>query len=113
MKTFILKDHQQPITVHYADGFADRLIGLMGKTQLADDQGLLLEPCAQIHTFFMCFTIDAVFINKQNKIIKIITLKPWRLSRFVWGSKKVLELTQGTATRIGLHEGQTLELAPC
>lgn len=70
-----------------------RFKGLMGKPTLADGEGLLLSPCSSIHSCFMNFEFDALFLDKDNRIIHIErAMRPWRLSKIVWKAKKVLEL---------------------
>ena len=56
-----------------ADSFFSRFMGLMGKTtkQIEDMGGLLIKPCSQIHMFFMKTPIDAVYLSKDNVVIKI------------------------------------------
>ena len=67
--------------VFLADTFCSRLKGLMLKKKI-DGDGLILLPCKSIHTFFMFFPIDIIFIGKDGKCLKIIkNMKPWRLTR--------------------------------
>src|SRR5439155_26363541 len=64
-----------------ARSFSDRFIGLMGKRRLAFGEGLHIVPCNSIHTFFMRIPIDALFLDREIKIVKAYTsLPPWRLS---------------------------------
>ena len=80
-----------------ADTFFSRLRGLMGRKDLPAGEGLLLVPCPQIHTCFMRFSIDAVFCNKQGKVLYVKEqMKPWRLGKFVRGGYYTLELPGGT-----------------
>ncbi len=73
--------------------FCERARGLIGTKDLAADEGLLIERCNAIHTFFMSFPIDAVFLDSQDRVVKTVRgIRPWRL--FVWGgwrARKVLE----------------------
>ena len=69
---------------------------------------LLLEPCNSIHCFFMRFAIDAVFLDKNNQILKIATCQPWSVGPWVWRAKKVLELPAQAAQKLGLKPQQTL-----
>ena len=88
-----------------------RLRGLLGKANLARGSGLLLKPCNSIHTFFMRFAIDAVFVNKQNQIIKIYSqLRPWRLSAIFLNSAFCLELPAGILTATQTQEGDTIKI---
>ena len=93
-----------------ADDFSSRLIGLMFKKELKGADGLLIDPCNSIHTFFMRYPLDIVFIGKGNKIVKIIRdLKPWRMTWIYFYSHKVLELPAGKLPH-DLKEGDTLEV---
>lgn len=79
-----------------ANGFFDRLIGLMFKKEMKGFNALLIEPCNSIHTFFMRYDIDVVFLSKNNEVIKIIrNMKPWRMSWMYFRATKVLELKGG------------------
>jgi uncharacterized membrane protein (UPF0127 family) len=64
-----------------AQTFFAQLRGLLGRKDLPLGEGLLITPCRAIHTCFMRFTIDAVFIDRAGKIVKICSqVKPWRLA---------------------------------
>lgn len=92
-----------------ADNIITRLIGLMfRKKPLAD--GLLLEPCNSIHTFFMRYSLDVVFLNRENRAVKIIrNLKPWRMTWIYFKANKTLELPAGNLPA-SLKEGDLLEV---
>ncbi|NLO44972.1 MAG: DUF192 domain-containing protein [Clostridiales bacterium] len=91
--------------IENADGCVSRMMGLMFRKSLPEDRGLLLEPCRQIHTFQMKFPIDAVYISKENVIIKIEeSILPGQTCKKVKAAQKVLELCGGTAKKIGLAE---------
>ena len=81
--------------------FAERAKGLIGTKDLAADEGMLIEKCNAIHTFFMSFPIDAVFLDDSDRVVKVVRgIKPWR--PLVWGgwrAKKVLELKSPSAFR--------------
>lgn len=76
--------------------FKERLIGLLGRNSLPDNTGLKIHSCRQVHTFFMKFTIDVIFLDKNNKIIHMETLKPFRFSKYVWRAKSCVEFNEGT-----------------
>ncbi len=84
------------IRVDSADTFLKRALGLMGKPRLEVGRGLLIPRCRSIHTCFMRFPIDAIFLDDQNRTVKLIrNIKPWRL---IWGNRKacsVLEVESG------------------
>ena len=88
----------------------ERTVGLLGHSGLAPDAGLLILGCASIHTFFMRFAIDAVFLDETMRICKVVeNLVPWRAARGR-GARHVLELPAGTAARLGLHSGITTRI---
>ena len=66
-----------------ADRFWPRLIGLMLARPLPPGAGLVIVPCSSIHTQFMRFPIDVLYVNKQNGMVGIDrNLRPWRIGRF-------------------------------
>jgi hypothetical protein len=86
-----------------------RLIGLLGKKNLEKDQGLLIPSCRSIHTFFMHFPIDCVFLDSQNKITKVTSnLQPNRIG-FSLKAKTVLEIPSGLINKFRLEKGNILE----
>ena len=88
-----------------------RFLGLMGRKQLDDGSVLVLEPSNGIHTFFMRFAMDAVFLDKEWRVLHVVdAMKPWRVSRIVRHSRRVVELPGGTCTRVGLQVGDQLSL---
>lgn len=92
-----------------ASNLINRAIGLMFRSHLEPNNSLLINPCNSIHTCFMKFPIDVIFIDNKNKIIKIIRgMKPWRFSSIHFKSKKVLELNSGTIGA-GVEVGDILE----
>jgi uncharacterized membrane protein (UPF0127 family) len=91
-----------------AETMFTRLRGLLGRKGLAEGEGLLLRPASSIHTAFMRFTIDAVFIDRENRIVKVAAeLRPWRMAA-CRGSRAVLELPAGEAARRGMRPGVSL-----
>jgi uncharacterized membrane protein (UPF0127 family) len=99
-----------------ARGFRDRSRGLLGRRQLSPDEGMLFEakpvPLVWMHTFFMTFPIDIVFLGRGDVVIKIqSSLKPWRLSAIVIGARKAIELPAGTAARAETAVGDLISLA--
>src|SRR3954471_23986764 len=74
-----------------------RMRGLLGRSGLAQGEGLLLQPAGSIHTFFMRFPIDAVFLDRERRVLHIATgVKPWRAAA-ARRAKAVLELAAGEA----------------
>lgn len=74
-----------------------RMKGLLGKKKLDAGQGLLIRPCKGIHTFFMKFPIDAVFLDKENRIVALYKeIPPNRMTPIYQKAISVLELPSGT-----------------
>ncbi len=89
-----------------------RLQGLMFKTHWAADQGLLFRHCNSVHTCFMRFDIDLVYLDAQWRITHIVPhLRPWRMSVGARGSVHVLELAAGSVQRLGWRLGDALPAA--
>jgi uncharacterized membrane protein (UPF0127 family) len=99
-----------PIQCEEARGFMRRAIGLLGRAGLSPNSGLVIEPCQQVHTFFMRFPIDVVFLSKDNEIVGVESLKPWRLSKLYFKARKVVEIEHHRADQLGWTRGQKLEL---
>jgi uncharacterized membrane protein (UPF0127 family) len=79
-----------------ANTFFTRVKGLLGKRVFLSNQALILDPCNSVHTFFMHFPIDVLFIDKDYKVIEaIFGLNPNRISRTYWHSNKTIELPAG------------------
>jgi len=99
-----------------ARSFRDRSRGLLGHNQLSADEGMLFEaesfvPVMWMHTMFMRFPIDIVFIGRGDNVIKIqASLKPWRLSAMVFGACKALELTAGAVIRTETAVGDSISI---
>src|SRR5687767_15960030 len=75
-----------------AESLSARLIGLLGRTRLADGEGLWIEPCSSIHMFFMSFPIDALFLDHERRVIRMVAnLQPWTIAFGGWSARGVLE----------------------
>lgn len=93
-----------------ADGMFVRMKGLLGRAELPREQGILLRPASSIHTWFMRFPIDAVFLDRELRVTRVAAeLPPWRLAARR-GSRSVLELAAGEAARRGVREGERLRI---
>ena len=94
-----------------ARSFASRFVGLMGKKELPFGEGLHIVPCNGIHTFFMRIAIDALFLDRDLKVVKLFpSLPPWRATNVYFRVHSVLELPSGTVAASGTSEGDQLEL---
>lgn len=94
----------------FAATFGERLKGLLGRSSLSDNQALILKPCTSIHTFFMRFAIDVLFLGKDNRIVKVVqNIHPNRLSPIVWASQMAIELPAGKITQTNTQTGDSIE----
>ena len=88
-----------------AESIKSRIVGLIGKNSLSSGQGLLITPCSQVHTMFMRFTIDVIFLDRENTVVEICrSLRPWRLSPLIWKASSVLEVAEGQADAIRIGD---------
>ena len=83
--------------VKLADSFLLRLFGLMPRKELKPSEGLLLTYCGRIHTNFMRFMIDVVYLSEDFTVLDIETVRPWRLGKRVRGAMHVLEVPANSA----------------
>jgi uncharacterized protein len=91
-----------------ADTALARMRGLLGRRDLPSGEGILLQPASSVHMAFMRFPIDAVFLDRDLRVVKIASdLKPWRAAGRR-GAKAVLEIPAGEAGRRGLSVGDRL-----
>jgi len=86
--------------------------GLLGRKGLAPGEGLWIVPCESVHTFFMQFPIDLVYLDRNNRIRKVrSSVPPWRLSVCL-SAHSILELPSGTIRESQTQAGDMLEFAP-
>lgn len=90
--------------VKVASNFYQRFVGLMGKQQLNDGEGLLLMKCSSIHTCFMRFAIDVLYLDTKFRVLDCETVYPWRLGKLVKGACHILELPAGCGSRFTRNE---------
>ncbi|WP_064092024.1 DUF192 domain-containing protein [Rossellomorea aquimaris] len=89
--------------------FFNRLRGLMFTDKLDSGTGLHIKPCRSIHTFFMNYPIDVLYVNEQNIIVAIEeALEPGKTGKLYADASSVVELPAGTVKETGTHIGHTL-----
>ncbi len=94
-----------------ANNFFTRLRGLVGVKHLADGDGLLIQPCSQVHCMFMSIPIDVLYIGKDQRVLAVdAAMRPWAMGRLVRGAKRVLELPAGTVAATGTAVGDQLQI---
>lgn len=110
---------EHALDVRVADSFLSRFRGLMLSKPLKGDQGLLITRCPSVHTAFMLFPIDVVYLDQKGSVLKCVPqLKPWRGSVSSAGrdaqgkchaaAAHALELAAGTIARLAIAPGDTL-----
>jgi uncharacterized membrane protein (UPF0127 family) len=94
-----------------ADSGAKRNKGLLGRESLFPGEGLWIIPCEAVHTFWMRFPIDLVYLDSKKRIRKLRgEVRPWRLSACI-SAHSVLELPSGTIRDTRTEPGDTLEFS--
>jgi uncharacterized membrane protein (UPF0127 family) len=84
--------------------------GLLGRAALGAGEGLLIRPTSAIHTFFMRFAIDVVFLDRDGVVLEVVPgLRPWRLAA-KRGARSVLELPAGEADARRIWPGDRLDI---
>ncbi len=92
-----------------ASSFIDRFFGLMGRKSVAEAGGLLLTRSSSIHSFFMRFRFDAIFVDSEQRVVKIVpSMRQWWIAFGGRGAKDVLELPAGVAAATSTQPGDTL-----
>jgi uncharacterized protein len=87
------------ISLHFitAATFWQRLGGLLARPRLQAGEALVLAPCSSVHTFFMRYAIDVVFVDRQGRVLKVVHhLHPWR-GAVCWRAHAAIELLAGQA----------------
>jgi uncharacterized protein len=99
--------------IDVADTGAKRNRGLLKHTELLPGHGLWIVPCEGIHTFFMKFAIDVIYIDRKKRVRKAVRqLGAWRLS-FCLPAHSVIELPVGVIEASGTQKGDQLEFIEC
>jgi uncharacterized membrane protein (UPF0127 family) len=97
--------------VMVADRFLLRARGLLGRRRLTDPEGLWIHPCGSVHTCFMRFCIDLLFLDAElNILAQRRQMKPFRMAMGPSGTRSVLELPAGRLDRLECAVGQQLAM---
>jgi len=94
-------------SLEVADGHAGRARGLLGRD--GTEGALALVGVRSVHTIGMRFAIDVAFCDDAGTVLRIVTMRPGRLSRVVWRAAVALEAEAGSFDRWGVHPGDVLE----
>ena len=112
----VINTTRQAILAEHA-GFADSMLtrglGLMGQAALPAGSGLVIDPCTSIHMFFMRFAIDALYVDQDGVVLRVVArLHPWLIGPIILRSRYVVELPAGTAAQSGTQPGDILRVEP-
>jgi uncharacterized protein len=113
LKVFSVRNTDRGTTLatqaRLASSYWARFFGLMGRKGVDDGSGLLLTKSASIHSFFMRFRFDAIFIDRDNRVTKVVpAMRQWWIAFGGRGAKDVIELPAGVAERTGTQPGDAL-----
>jgi uncharacterized membrane protein (UPF0127 family) len=96
-----------------AHSLRDRTVGLLGTASLPTGHGLWIERSPSIHMFFMRYPIDAVFVDADDRVVRVVErLRPWRLVAWVRGARDCIELPAGSVRGTGTVAGDPLLREP-
>lgn len=99
-------------TVIVAATFLKRTKGLLGREEFRNGESLVIRPCNSIHTFFMKFAIDVLFVDKNSRIVKAVSrLEPFRITPIYFSAHFVVELPAGTIEFSHTQAGDTIRIA--
>ena len=88
----------------------ERLRGLLGRPQLENDQALWIKPCNSVHSGFMHYALDLVYLDGEHRVLRCVRgFRPWRLS-FCAGARSVLELDAGACRHWQFEPGEALQI---
>ncbi len=99
------------LDLEVAKTFKARGLGLIPKRNLSANEGLWIGHCRSIHTFFMSFAIDCIFIDQTMTVKAVVeNVLPWRLTKFYWKADSVIELAAGSVRRLDIELGDQLHV---
>ena len=94
-----------------ADTMFTRVVGLLRDKVLENGDGLWISPCNSIHSIGMMFEFDAVFLDKDLRVVHLVReMKRWRVSKIIFAAKSVLELPAGLIEQSGTEVGDQFEM---
>jgi len=99
--------------VRVANTPLSRLIGLLNRKSLEQGEALILRPSCSIHTLFMRFTIDVLFLDRQGKVIAVFpSFKPFRFSPAYFNAYFTVELPEHTLKLTQTQPGDMIKITP-
>ena len=94
------------------EGFVARGLGFMGRRRPADGHGLVFRRCGSLHTWFMRFDLDVVFLDREGRVLRTRPgLRPWRFALGGRGAVTAVEAPVGTLAMEEIEIGDVLEIS--
>ncbi|SRR5690554_2036591 len=104
---WLMHDDRVLASAEVADGRAARRRGLLGRDGL---DGVLVLPVRSVHTFGMRFPIDVAFCDADGVVLRVVGLRPNRVTRVCLGARTAIEAPQGAFREWGIGPGDRLEV---
>jgi uncharacterized membrane protein (UPF0127 family) len=104
----LVRDGEVLASLDIADRHRDRLRGLLGRDGI--DGALLIRGTRSVHTFGMRFDLDVAFLDKDQRVVKVVELRRHRIAAPVWSARSVVEAEAGSFREWGLKRGDELEV---
>ena len=96
-----------------ARGVWERGRGLMFRKELEPGTGLVIDPCSSIHSMWMRFPIDVLYVDRHDAVVLTdAAMRPWRIGPLFSGGHAVIELPEGAIARSGTEAGDRLRYEP-
>jgi len=113
LKTFTVRNADRDTVLatngKLASSYWDRLWGLMLRKSVPEGGGILLTKSNSIHSFFMRFRFDAIFLDNEGRVVKVVpSMRQWWIAFGGKGAKDTLELAAGVAERTNTQKGDLL-----
>jgi uncharacterized protein len=105
---WVLRDGEVLASAELADSHPARAKGLLGRSSY--DGALVLTRTRAVHTVGMKFAVDVAFLDRDLKVLDVVSLSPWRLAMPRLRCRNVLEAQSGAFARWGLQRGDLLEI---
>lgn len=94
-----------------ASSLGSRMKGLLGTKSLGTQEALWIQRCNSIHTFFMNYSIDCVFVDEDLSVKALVKdVRPGRFVFPIWGATSVIEMPSGHIERLGIILGDQLHV---
>ncbi len=107
----LTKNHILAENILLADSFLKRLKGLLGHKSFEKNQAMILRPSNSVHTFFMRFPIDVLFVDRNNTVVRTVrNMRPFRATGIYLKSVFVIEFPAGVISSTQTTEGDYLQI---